>query len=705
MTVREVLDRGAKQIGSRLKDEPLTRAALMDAIGDVTRSLGLFDQAKPLLEEAVSLRRKQPGANPRDLAVSLHHLGTCLAERGSVLESGECYREALAVLQKCGAGDGLEAAETMLRYSLVLTFTEPDSAERLARRGLEIRRKLRGEEHRDVAIARAVLAIVLLDNGKEGEASGPALEAAAFLAKVGGGKDGAFAALVKFQEGMLFMNLGQKAASEKAFRQSLELLDKAFGPGHGYTCLVHFQLGLILEDQGKHAEAEKSYADSLAVVRRTVGLEHPRVPLLIEKYAELLVKLKKVEQGRKLLEELIEAQRRRYSTPVPWQIEALAELASFEAAWGDLRKGEERTRELLVLLEKRPRTLLRREQFSLHTLAATLCEKGDIKLLRQLHDEVLSRARELTGEDRALLVNTLYDWGQTLTQRKLPADAVVVLTEARDLLRRETIEARVKPYLVLHSLGHAQWGLRRFADAEQSFRDGAGEARKARSTRAVHNNLDRLALLLIQQGRHADALPVVRELQKLKQFDPLGQALLVHAEGLLCRRAGDTASHEKAVARVEQMLGVSPPAEVQACLARALASSGAAPDKLTRAAEQTEAAAKKEPSFLTTHYGRAWCLYRLGKHAEAAEALRKAPAASWRETSSLMGLIRTLAEHRNQPSPAAKNALRTAVKEAEQTLANVRSNTNSHFSIYYGTQTLETQLLLDEARKELSVGP
>jgi serine/threonine protein kinase len=55
VTAREMLDSGAVRVRSDLADQPALQARLMTVIGDVYRSLGLYEQGQPLLEEALAL--------------------------------------------------------------------------------------------------------------------------------------------------------------------------------------------------------------------------------------------------------------------------------------------------------------------------------------------------------------------------------------------------------------------------------------------------------------------------------------------------------------------------------------------------------------------------------------------------------------------------------------------------------------------------
>src|SRR5690606_27269363 len=74
-TARELLDRGAAKAESTLAGQPEVQATLLDAIGRVYRSLGLFDDAGPLLEQALAIRRATFGPEHAAVAESIHNLG------------------------------------------------------------------------------------------------------------------------------------------------------------------------------------------------------------------------------------------------------------------------------------------------------------------------------------------------------------------------------------------------------------------------------------------------------------------------------------------------------------------------------------------------------------------------------------------------------------------------------------------------------
>ena len=57
ITAREILDKGAARIKTELTDQPAIQATLMDTMGTVYTSLGLYDAALPLMQDALVKRR------------------------------------------------------------------------------------------------------------------------------------------------------------------------------------------------------------------------------------------------------------------------------------------------------------------------------------------------------------------------------------------------------------------------------------------------------------------------------------------------------------------------------------------------------------------------------------------------------------------------------------------------------------------------
>ncbi len=112
ITAREVLDQGFRRITEELVDEPVIKARLMATMGEVYQYLSQFDRAESLFEQSLDLRR-EVGATPRELALSLRNLGELHHYREDYESAEKLYRESLELLQSTDPGDDLELARTL----------------------------------------------------------------------------------------------------------------------------------------------------------------------------------------------------------------------------------------------------------------------------------------------------------------------------------------------------------------------------------------------------------------------------------------------------------------------------------------------------------------------------------------------------------------------------------------------------------------
>ncbi|MDH3629252.1 MAG: serine/threonine-protein kinase [Acidobacteriota bacterium] len=232
VTAREVLDRGVEKIQGGLDEQPRTRAMLMETMGRVYRVMGLYDQAAPLLEEAVEIHDTADG---EELATALFELGTVRLWQGN-----------------------LEQAET------------------LSRRSLALREGSLGVDHPDVADVLNTLGNTMQHQGRLDEAQEAHLRALTIREKAFG--------LDGIQLGQSIHNLatlhherGDYSHAEALYRRAAELEKNAHGPdNHNYASSIH-TLAIVLQSQGRYDEAIEVELQSLDIRQRVLGNDHPHV--------------------------------------------------------------------------------------------------------------------------------------------------------------------------------------------------------------------------------------------------------------------------------------------------------------------------------------------------------------------------------------------------------------------------------------------
>jgi tetratricopeptide (TPR) repeat protein/two-component sensor histidine kinase len=307
-TARELLRRGTDRLGKELRDQPLLRARLLDTLGGIHTSLGLFDEARPLLAEALAIRERLRGPEHPEVAETLVRLGA-LARLSGKGDAVPLFRRALAIRE---AGVGPESpevaevlndlgtslagnrqfdeAETTLRRTLTLQERlwggrDPrvaktlhnlsgiafyrgrlDDAERLLRRCLAIREAALPADDLDLAGSREGLALLLLRRGRPGQAAA-LLELQVPIAEKIYGPEHPELARVLLNLGLARVDLGEDAAARRLLERALAIDEKTLQPDHQQLVQTLAELADLHSSHGRYAEAEPLF-------QRLIELRH-----------------------------------------------------------------------------------------------------------------------------------------------------------------------------------------------------------------------------------------------------------------------------------------------------------------------------------------------------------------------------------------------------------------------------------------------
>jgi len=262
VTVREVLDRGAAEVGQGLEREPAARAQLLTAMGQAYAGLGLYDPAKKLLAQA---RADQEATDvPAETRVRT------LVASGSTLNLTADYAQ----------------AETLLTQAVSIARRElpPDST-------------LRSEALDD-------LADVLSQAEQYGNAEQLCMEALAEDRKRRP-EDAKVLAHTLDTLGSIYFFSGNLAAGEKAMREALALHLKASGARDPATGQALNNLGVLLYQAGRFAEAIDYYQQALPIYREVYGSEHPELAVLLNNIGSSALMAGRVDEAAPLLRQAL----------------------------------------------------------------------------------------------------------------------------------------------------------------------------------------------------------------------------------------------------------------------------------------------------------------------------------------------------------------------------------------------------------------
>jgi tetratricopeptide (TPR) repeat protein len=280
VTAREMLDKGAARIDKELATQPAIRATLMDTLGTVYTGLGLYQQARPLLESAVKTRRQRANEERFPLSTSLEHLGDLLQRQAEFNAAEKHYREAIAIQSVAATNPQHQAELANSYYGLGLVLTqkgEYPEADRSFHQALALQRALYGDGSGEVARTYKDLARVMDLSGNLNGAIPVMRNALALQRQLRGSEPHPDLAEAINDLALLLEEHGDYAEAGTLFREAVAQYRRLLGDKHPYVAQALGNLAANQQDSGDVAGAEATYHEALAMKREVLGEVHPSV--------------------------------------------------------------------------------------------------------------------------------------------------------------------------------------------------------------------------------------------------------------------------------------------------------------------------------------------------------------------------------------------------------------------------------------------
>jgi tetratricopeptide (TPR) repeat protein len=221
-------------------------ARLLDEAGYYLFEQGQYQEAEPLLMQAVAIREQTLGSEHLDMATSLNHLAELYREQAKYEQAEPLYLRALAIQES-----HLELAPhdlaTILNNLGLLYNSQAKYAQskQFCQRALDLRMNILGPEHPDTATS--------LNNLAE-----------------------------------LYQDEGQFVRARPLFERALAICEKTLGPEHPDTATSLSNLAVFYSTQRRYREAEPLFERALAICEEALGLQHPTTVKVLESYIAML---------------------------------------------------------------------------------------------------------------------------------------------------------------------------------------------------------------------------------------------------------------------------------------------------------------------------------------------------------------------------------------------------------------------------------
>ncbi len=350
ITARDLLDKGAGQVDRELSDHPEVRARMMHAMGQAYLGLGLYDQARRLLEGALAIQRQVHGGDHSEVAAALHDLAYLLRDQGRLGESEPLFRESLAMRRRLFGDEHLDVVISLNGLAYLLRG-RGDFAEStvLYREALETGRKLFGAKHRQIVVSLNGLAAAVYQQG-DPKGAEPLFREALEMTRARLGEDHPDVPMVLYNLAKVHHETGDVEGSEAFYREAIALGRKVRGEGHPHGAMYLMGLADALRDKGDLDGAEPLYRRALRIQRRALPPGHDRTATTLIGLGRLLIGKGTPREAEPLLREALVIRQQKL-------LRGHYQIAEAESALGACLSAQGRFDEAEPLLSASHRTL------------------------------------------------------------------------------------------------------------------------------------------------------------------------------------------------------------------------------------------------------------------------------------------------------------------------------------------------------------
>ncbi|HVS64932.1 MAG TPA: serine/threonine-protein kinase [Thermoanaerobaculia bacterium] len=401
ITARELLDQGQQRLRG-LDAEPAVQAAMMDTIGNVYRTLALYDEAEPLLEGALEQRRRlAAGAPSPDVAESLQSLGRLRAAQGDAVAAEELQRRGLETWRALRADGSAELARSADDLGAAL-FDRGDyaAAERAHREALSIWRERGTPSSEERAHSLDRLAAALHEQGRYDEAERSYRDALAIRLEIHG--EGSLEVSNSYSNlGNLLRYVDRPEESEAAHRRALGIRLQVLGPAHPDLTTSLNSLAVLLASQERLEEALPLFRQALDIRVRTLGPDHPRVGVPLTGLADATRRLGRLEEAEALYRRSLDLHRASLPSGHPFIAHPLVGLGTTRAARGDHDEAARLYREALEIRRSALEDSHWEIPYTEGLLGRELVELGEVEEGLALLKSSRARLTELLGAENS----------------------------------------------------------------------------------------------------------------------------------------------------------------------------------------------------------------------------------------------------------------------------------------------------------------
>ncbi|MBE7384425.1 MAG: tetratricopeptide repeat protein [Leptolyngbya sp. SIO1E4] len=283
-----------------------TATGLLNATGYYFKEQGRYEEAEPLLNQALEMSQQLLGQRHPQVAGSLNNLAALYESQGRYEEAEPLLTQALEMRQQL-LGQSHPSVATSLNNLAGLYYGQGryEEAEPLLTQALEMNQQLLGQSHPSVASSLNNLAALYESQGRYEEAE-PLYQQALEMNQQLLGQSHPSVASSLNNLASLYYGQGRYEEAEPLLTQALEMNQQLLGQSHPSVASSLNNLASLYYGQGRYEEAEPLLTQALEMRQQLLGQRHPDVALSLNNLAGLYDAQGRYEEAEPLYTQALE---------------------------------------------------------------------------------------------------------------------------------------------------------------------------------------------------------------------------------------------------------------------------------------------------------------------------------------------------------------------------------------------------------------
>jgi CHAT domain-containing protein/Tfp pilus assembly protein PilF len=281
-----------------------------------------------------------------------------------------------------------------------------DDALTLVERALEIRERILGAEHRDVAVALRGLATLYYDKGEYAKAE-PLYQRALIIQEKALGPKHREVANTLYRLGVLHFSRSEYEKSESLHNRALAIREEVLGPEHPLVAFPLNSLASICAVKGDYVKAERLFNRALKIREKALGPEHPLVSDPLANLAIIYYYRGDYEKAEPLFNRALTIDEKSLGSEHPGVADSLNNFGIFYRNKGEDAKAEPLLQRALKIREKMLGPEHPEVANTLRNLADLYDDRGDYAKAEQLYKRSLDISERALGPEHPSVASTL----------------------------------------------------------------------------------------------------------------------------------------------------------------------------------------------------------------------------------------------------------------------------------------------------------